>query len=247
MRTFFECECECGNIKGYQLKYLIGGITKSCGCYKFVAMANAKRTHGLSNNPLYSVYQDMKNRCYNPDNNSFHNYGARQISICQEWLADINEFVKWANENGYKKGLQIDRFPDMNGNYEPSNCRFTTKDINNKNTRRNVFITAFGETKVGSDWVNDPRCKVTYCGLRERLKSGKWTTEDAITIPSGEKRKELCRNTKSAVQITAFGETKSIISWSEDKRCKVGYSGLKIRLSKGIEPEKAISTPFRNK
>ncbi len=243
-RTMYEAVCKCGVVKGYALKYLLNGNTKSCGCYKKVAMSEAISKHHLSKHPLYTVYQDMKNRCYYTRQESYPNYGGRGIIVCQEWLNDIHSFFNWALENGWKKGLQIDRI-NNDGNYEPSNCRFVTKDINNKNTRRNVLITAFGETKCGSDWIADERCKVSWNGLKERMKSGKWSIEDAITTPSNARKQEFSRSISTVVNITAWGETKSIIAWSEDPRCKVGYSGLKIRLNKGMEPEEAISAEFR--
>lgn len=243
-RTMVEAECKCGVVNGYLLKYLLNGNTKSCGCYKKVAMSEAITTHHLSKHKLYGVYQDMKARCYSPKSNSFPYYGERGIIVCPEWLNDIHAFFKWALENGWRKGLQIDR-NDNDKNYEPSNCRFVHKDINNKNTRRNVMITAFGETKCGSDWIADERCKVSWNGLKERMKSGKWSIEDAITTPSNARKQEFSRSISTVVNITAWGETKSIIAWSEDSRCKVGYSGLKIRLNKGMKPEESISADFR--
>ena len=95
--------------------------------------SNAK-THGLSNTRIYRIWEDMKKRCFSPNNKSYKNYGARNIVVCSEWKNNFIMFCEWAMSNGYKDTLFIDRI-DNNGNYEPSNCRFTTKNIQARNTR----------------------------------------------------------------------------------------------------------------
>jgi hypothetical protein len=242
--TMYEAVCKCGIVKGYQKKYLLNGNTKSCGCYKRVAQSKAITIHNLSRHPLFTTYKDMLRRCYISKCKAYRDYGARGITVCEEWRNDIKVFYDWAVSNGWSKGLQIDR-ENNEGNYCPENCRFVTKEVNNKNTRRNVFLTAFGETKCMSDWLADKRCKVKGNGLKERLKTGKWSNEEAITTPPNLRKKEFSRKIKTVKLVTAFGETKTIIEWSEDKRCKVGYSGLKIRLGKGYSAEDAISLEFR--
>lgn len=81
---------------------------------------------------LKGVLSGMKIRCYDVENKSYHRYGGRGIKICQEWLEDRYVFIKWALENGSKKGLQIDRI-NNDGNYEPGNCRFVTPLVNSHN------------------------------------------------------------------------------------------------------------------
>lgn len=82
----------------------------------------------------------MKDRCANPDNRVFKHYGGRGIKVCEAWVNDLNAFRAWAIGAGYCYGLQIDRI-DVNGNYEPANCRFVTSAVNNRN-RRNNKLTA---------------------------------------------------------------------------------------------------------
>lgn len=86
-------------------------------------------THGLSNEPLYKVYMGMKTRCYNIRQSNYKYYGGKNVKICNKWLKDFREFYGWAILNGYRKGLVIDRI-DNDGDYEPLNCRFTTRSIN---------------------------------------------------------------------------------------------------------------------
>ena len=90
-----------------------------------------KNKHGLSNTKIYSIYHNMKDRCYNSNHHEFYNYGGKGIQICNEWLGDngfIN-FYNWSTNNGYVEGLSIDRV-DSSGNYEPNNCQWITRGEN---------------------------------------------------------------------------------------------------------------------
>ncbi len=121
-------KCHCGkefDANSYDVK---SGHTSSCGCI------GCNRTHGLSGAKLYWVWTAMKERCLNPNNEWFKNYGSRGIKVCEEWT-DFKTFYDWAMSSGYKEGLSIDR-RDNDGNYEPSNCRWATVVTQNRNTQR---------------------------------------------------------------------------------------------------------------
>jgi hypothetical protein len=83
---------------------------------------------------LYNVWKSIRQRCFNANNKSYKNYGGRGISICEEW-SSYDLFLNWALDNGYKDGLSIDRV-NNDGNYEPSNCRFTNMVTQSRNTRK---------------------------------------------------------------------------------------------------------------
>ena len=126
--------CECGNVFKAQTPSINSGNTKSCGCYNIIMVKHIGTTHGKSNTLLYKKWRNIKNRCFREKDNHYKYYGGRGITICDEWKDDFKAFYDWSLQNGYEKGLSIDRI-NNDGNYEPSNCRFTTKSVQARNTR----------------------------------------------------------------------------------------------------------------
>lgn len=136
-----------------------------------------KVTHGLGKPPLYSHWVNMKTRCFNKNNPKYKDYGARGITICEEWL-DFKVFYEWAMSHGYAEGLSIERI-DVDGNYCPDNCKWITMSEQAKNKRTNVYLTYNGITDTVAGWT-----KRIGCGretLRERLKRG-WSVEKTLTV-----------------------------------------------------------------
>lgn len=111
-----------------------------------------KLKHGLyrENASLFNVWQTMKARCENANRDNYARYGGRGITVCKEWQTAEN-FVKWALDNGYEKGLQLDRIDNAKG-YSPENCRFVTATVNSRNRRNTKFLSLKGETKCVSEW-----------------------------------------------------------------------------------------------
>ena len=110
------------------------GHTKSCGCYQKRRTSETNKTHGLGYTRLYNIWASIKDRTLNINTKVFNDYGGRGIAICEEWKNDFMSFYNWAMANGYSDGLSIDRI-DNDGNYEPSNCRWTTQTIQTRNQR----------------------------------------------------------------------------------------------------------------
>lgn len=110
-------------------------------------------THGYSHThpKLFLVWETMRSRCNNPNRGKYKDYGARGISVCEEWQNSASSFCEWALSNGYSEGLQIDRIDNDKG-YSPDNCRWVTPKQNSRNRRNNVFLTIAGVTKSVAEW-----------------------------------------------------------------------------------------------
>lgn len=149
--TKWLCICECGNLKEANYDHLRNNKTKSCGCYR------KEKTKELHSKPskcytrLYKTWQNMKDRCYNKNKDSYKNYGSNGIVVCDEWKHNFETFYDWAMDNDYRENLTIDRI-DPNGNYEPSNCRWLTIEDQQRNRRNNINFTHNGETHCLTEW-----------------------------------------------------------------------------------------------
>ena len=128
----------------------------------------------------------MKNRCNSSNYDRYKDYGGRGITVCQEWQDSFEVFCKWALENGYADSLTLDRI-DVNGNYEPSNCRWITMFDQMGNMRKNVYITYNGETKHLSEWCRI--LNVKHSTIAYRLKHG-YSIEEAFETPIGKYEKK---------------------------------------------------------
>jgi len=144
--AMWECICECGKEITTRGSSLRNGASQSCGCSRLEHLINRppKKTHGGSQKErLYRIWRGMIDRCYYPSHNRFKNYGGRGITICDEWKNDYSAFRDWAVANGYNPEAQrgkctIDRI-DVNGQYEPDNCRWVDMKIQNNNKKVGGF------------------------------------------------------------------------------------------------------------
>ncbi len=184
--AYWDCVCECGGRKTFGGNNLRSGNALSCGCAaKESRLVNVRKAIDANRIPfpysrkLKDLWRNMRNRCYDPSNKRWENYGGRGIRICQEWLDDYFKFYKWATENGNAPGKQIDRI-NNDGNYEPSNCRFTDSITQMNNTTRNRFLTWKGETFTVCQWARRlgirPQC------LQHRVDRG-WSAERMFSQP----------------------------------------------------------------
>ena len=140
---------------------------------------NPNYKHGLRKTRLFSIWANMKTRCQNPNTPVYEYYGARGITVCDEWKDDFQSFYDWSMMNGYSDNLTIDRI-DNDGNYEPSNCRWVTMKEQSENTRRNHIVVLNEISKPLSVWCNI--YNINYKTVRDRLKRG-WSYQDALSKP----------------------------------------------------------------
>lgn len=160
---YYKCLCDCGTEKIVRGSELRAGNVVSCGCYNREII---RKKNPRSKTKLYGVYLGMKQRCGNPNNTGYPNYGGRGIKVCSEWDTFEN-FREWAEANGYKEGLTIERI-DVNGNYEPTNCRWATRYEQQFNKRTSLYITIDGVTKNASQWADETGINRTTLLLRIR-------------------------------------------------------------------------------
>lgn len=179
----WECICDCGNTVVVSSRELSREHRKSCGCLK----ETYKFKHGYSKHPLYDCWVSMKARCNNKRNPKYPSYGGRGITVCEEWENDFCSFLEWSLKNGYDEQLTLDRI-DNNKGYYPENCRWTTRKVQQNNTRHNRYIEYNGETKTLSQWCELLNLK--YSTMLNRFSHG-YTAKQAFETPIKTRQGEL--------------------------------------------------------
>lgn len=182
------CKCDCGNYITVMTNNLRGEKhTRSCGCLSDESRrskSNKYVKHGLFNTKIYHAWNAMKQRCFCETNRNYKDYGGRGITVCDDWRDDFNAFYEWAMENGYADDLTLDRI-DVNGNYEPDNCRWVTQKKQANNRRSNLYLEYNGETHTAAEWGDKLGAKRNSI-VSDRIRNG-WSIERAVTTPVKER------------------------------------------------------------
>lgn len=173
----WECLCDCGNTCIATAAHL-GRHTHSCGCLRRENSAAMHRIHGKTRTPEHGTWTWMRNRCLNPTNQRYSEYGGRGIKICERWLESFENFFA---DMGPRPSPQhsIER-ENNNGNYEPGNCKWATRTEQNRNSRQNVKLTHNGETLTVAEWTQ--RLGFKRATLYYRISAG-WSVSRALTTP----------------------------------------------------------------
>ena len=180
----WECKCDCGNVKNVPTADLLSGNTRSCGCLHDEGASERFGKHYGTGTILYRTWKNMKQRCYNPSNKKYNNYGGKGVKICDEWLNDFGNFQEWSFQNSYEEGLTIER-KDPSGNYEQSNCKwipFSEQYINKCNAIRIIIN---GNEHYLRDLAEE--YKIPYITLWQRYKKG-WDLNDLLKPPRPKKK-----------------------------------------------------------
>lgn len=137
---FWICRCDCGGERAVYAGHLRDGSAKSCGCL----VGGNNRTHGMSKTPEYRAWDNARSRCYREKDRKYPLYGGRGIKMCDAWR---KSFEKFFADMGPRPSPNhtLDRYPNGDGNYEPSNCRWATIEDQNNNRSINRYITVNGE------------------------------------------------------------------------------------------------------
>ena len=171
------CRCDCGKevlVLGDSLRR---GKSKSCGCLTVEQTVKRNYRHGDTKDRLYKIWWGIKMRTTNPNRKEYPRYGGRGIKLCNEWADDHLAFKEWALSNGYSENLSLDRI-DVNGDYEPSNCRWATDLEQANNQTSNHLITYNGKTMNITQWSKEtgiPRSTISG-----RLFKGKKSIEESL-------------------------------------------------------------------
>lgn len=211
----YKCKCDCGNEKIVRKGHLVSGKTVSCGCF-YKETRYGKKTHGFSHKErLYSVWLNIKDRCYNKNNNHYQSYGGRGIIMCDEWKNDYMLFRNWCIANGHKEeikesgrnNLTIDRI-NVDGNYEPNNCRFITNKENCLNKRdtltdkeRHKICPICGKEFTVSQRNQQQTCSAK-CGQIIRKMHYKEERNKDGTFKASKTQKSVCNQGEIPVAIT---------------------------------------------
>lgn len=147
---YWICRCECGKVKEVRQTSLLNSHSKSCGCVPLKKFIKQSTVHGLHDVPEYEIWKAVKARCNNKNGINYKRYGGRGIVVCKRWSKSFENFYK---DMGSRPSLDysIDRI-NNDGNYEPGNCKWSTRIEQANNTRTNRFLTYGNETKTLAQW-----------------------------------------------------------------------------------------------
>jgi len=185
-KAVWECVCDCGKTVFVTSSHLETGNTKSCGCFKRELVSLQKTTHGHARQGAktveYNVWADIIKRCKNSNSKNYHNYGGRGIKVCDRWLSYENFFADMGLRPSSKHSIER---KEVNGDYEPSNCCWATRQEQQRNTRRTRLVEFDSQVKSLVEWTEEK--DLPYPAVYSRLMHG-WTPEEALTTPIGSKR-----------------------------------------------------------
>lgn len=173
--TYWECQCECGNKITLPRSAFISGNTKSCGCLSSESKSERFFKHGMTLTPEYRAWSAMVARTTNQKVKYSERYIGRGITVCDEWRYSFKNFYKDMGERPSLKH-SLDRV-DNDGNYEPGNCKWATKEEQSNNTSTNIYITIDGVTKTPRQWSNITG--ISFGAIHHRLGRG-WSPRDAV-------------------------------------------------------------------
>ena len=174
--VMWECECECGESKTVRAYALTSGHTKSCGCLHKEVTREKKTTHGMHGTPAYISWNAMLGRCFNKNNPAYERYGGRGITVCGSWAKSFEHFHDDMGDR--LEGMSIDRI-DNNGDYELSNCKWSTREEQQNNMSTNILLSYSGKTLTLSQWSRE--LGVPRRLLSRRYEKG-WSAEEILVI-----------------------------------------------------------------
>lgn len=177
--TRWYCSCDCGATLTTVAQPLRGGRTKSCGCLTTDQLIERITRHKQSRTPEYRVWASMLQRCKFADNEKYSRYAGRGISVCARW----HDFAHFIADMGPRPSpMHTLERRDSDGNYDPNNCSWELRAVQNNNTSRNVRVTYKGESMTLTQAMQIAGTKMKHTSIHNRIKRG-WTIEQALETP----------------------------------------------------------------
>ena len=232
-KAFWLCRCDCGGEARAVSNTLTSGHTQSCGCLQRERISAAakisSRTHGMSDHPLWSTWAAMRSRCRNPNATGYHRYGGRGIRVCERW----NDFPSFVADVGERPSPDhtLDRIRN-DGDYEPGNVRWATKEQQSANMRNNRLVQFKGQRMPVRTALRASGEVVSRYSVLRRIERG-MSPEAALTTPA---RPAKPYNT----QYKYKGKSLNLTEWAEATGVPVKL--LRSRLRKGWTLKAAIET-----
>lgn len=175
--VFWHCICDCGVTRDVKAGSLTQGKSISCGCARLESVV----THGMTHTPTFKSWESMKQRCLNAGSADYPRYGGRGISVHAPWIDSFDTFFRDMGQR--PKGTSLDRI-DVNGDYTPSNCQWSTRSKQQRNKSNQVQVTAFGKTQTAGIW--ELETGVPSKVILWRVAHG-WSPENAVSVPKRNK------------------------------------------------------------
>lgn len=222
------CRCNCGKITTVVAADVKSGKTRSCGCLhdECIKQRATKFQHLVHEHKrLYSIYNGIKKRCYNPNENRYKDYGGRGIVMGNEWLNPTNgfdNFVEWSLNNGYTEEMTIERI-DVNGDYRPENCKWITSKEQAFNKRDTRWVDYKGEHVQLI--VLCERLGVTYDTVHDRIYKRGWSVEEAIEKPSNRTDSLMSKCRERGINYGTVRDRITKLGWSEERALNTPSKG----------------------
>ncbi len=240
-KTKWLCQCECGNQTIVATDCLKNNNTKSCGCLNHQNLIKRNTTHNMGKTRFYDIWTKIKNRCLNKNNKNYNQYGKRGITIHPQWLKFENfrddmltNYNEHCKKNG-EKNTTIERI-NNNGNYEPNNCKWATREEQSNNKRNNHLLTFNGQTLTFSQWEHKLNFK--HNTLHNRINVYKWSIERALNQPASSGIR------KDSILITYNNITLPLTQWC--KKLNLSYATISTRIKRlHWNAKKALITPIK--
>lgn len=178
-KSRWMCRCKCGNLVSVVSYNLVHKVARSCGCLRAELSSRRNRTHGMKNTSTYKSWQAMISRCENSRHVHYANYGGRGVRIAVRWRRSFEAFL--FDMGPRPPARTLDRFPDRDGSYTKSNCRWATREQQMQNKRTNRIIKFNGRRSCLAEWAR--QLGVRGSCIDYRLAHG-WSVRRALTTPS---------------------------------------------------------------